>query len=263
MIALENVSKSMPGGFAVQNLDFAVAKGETLVLFGPSGCGKTTTLRLIAGFDQPDGGILRINGQRANSRFRPMPPHQRGVSMVFQDLALWPHMTVQQHLAFVLDACLGRKDHSLKAEKALQVLEQVRLTHKNKAYPHQLSGGEKQRLALARAFVAQPAVLLMDEPLSSLDAHLRSALLRDIQTLINQWKTTTVYVTHDWHEALYLADRIVVMNGGQVIKQLNPVEMRSKPYPSTTKETDPYQQGQDRADLDHTPFEPGARTGRP
>jgi ABC-type Fe3+/spermidine/putrescine transport system ATPase subunit len=216
MISLENVGKRIPGGHAVQALNLTVGAHETVVLFGPSGCGKTTTLRLIAGFAKPDQGVVRINGRPARS----LAPHCRGVSMVFQDLALWPHMSVARHLDFVLAACPGQR--SQKRETARRMLAQVGLAPKKRSYPHQLSGGEKQRLALARAFVVQPKILLLDEPLSSLDAHLRSALLRDIQSMLNQWQTTTVYVTHDWHEALFLADRVLVMADGQIIEELKP-----------------------------------------
>jgi iron(III) transport system ATP-binding protein len=232
MIVLENLSKNITDGFALQKIDLFVAEAETLVLFGPSGCGKTTTLRLIAGFEQPDDGVLRINGQCVTSRSAFIPPHQRGVGMVFQDLALWPHMTVWQHLAFSLSTAwmAPRPAKKSQGRKIAHILESVRLIRKEKAYPHQLSGGEKQRLALARALVARPKILLMDEPLSSLDMHLRSAMLSDIRSMISQWHTTTVYVTHDWQEALFIGDRMAVMQNGQIVKQLSPSEMVEQPH---------------------------------
>ena len=214
MIELSNVSKKVSTGFSLDRISFGVHRGATLALFGPSGCGKTTTLRLIAGFERPDAGCIRIDGKLAGTPRKMLPPHRRGVGMVFQDLALWPHMTVRQHLQFVLDGRLRGKD--LKARRIGHMLEQVELEGKAGAYPHQMSGGEKQRLALARALVVEPAVLLMDEPLSSLDAHLRSAMLRQTRRLIKDLQMTTVYVTHDWHEAVYLADHIAMMQGGRI-----------------------------------------------
>ncbi len=219
MIELNNITKKIPDGFALRNLNLTVPRGETLVLFGPSGCGKTTILRLIAGFETPDEGVIRINGNIATGKGKMLAPYKRNLGMVFQDLALWPHMTVRRHLEFVMDGSRF-KNKKANLEKITEVLEQVKLSARIDAYPHQLSGGEKQRLALARALVAQPTVLLMDEPLSSLDAHLRSDLLRDIHTLVKEQKITTVYVTHDWGEAVFLADRAVVMQNGQIQKIL-------------------------------------------
>ena len=214
MIVLDNVTKRIADGFAVEKVCLEVSRGSTLVLFGPSGCGKTTTLRLIAGFDRPDAGRIVIDGNPVSTASRLTAPHKRGVGMVFQDLALWPHMNVRRHLDFVLDGHFKNKD--LKTHKIGRALERVALDTRAQAYPHQLSGGEKQRLALARALVAEPAVLLMDEPLSSLDANLRFTLLREIRTLIKELQMTTVYVTHDWHEAVFLADRIAMMQNGRI-----------------------------------------------
>lgn len=216
MIALDGVVKKVSDGFALQDLTFEVSKGSTLALFGPSGCGKTTTLRLIAGFEQLDAGEIRINNRRVSTPRKMAAPHSRGVGMVFQDLALWPHMDVQAHLNFVLDGQV--KDRQERTEKIREILRRVQLGARINDYPYQLSGGEKQRLAMARALVATPEVLLMDEPLSSLDAHLRSALLRQTRDLIRELGMTTVYVTHDWHEALFLADIIAIMKDGAISK---------------------------------------------
>lgn len=218
MIVLDNLTKQMTSGFAVEKLCLEVPKGSTLALFGPSGCGKTTTLRLIAGFERPDTGRIQIEGQWVSSHLRHVAPYRRNVGMVFQDLALWPHMTVRGHLGFVLDGRIRRRD--LKARKIDEMLTRTELDKKADAYPHQLSGGERQRLALARALVVEPAVLLMDEPLSSLDGHLRSTLLREIRDLIRTQQTTTLYVTHDWQEATYLADRIALMQEGRIREYL-------------------------------------------
>ncbi|MCP4020517.1 MAG: ABC transporter ATP-binding protein [Desulfobacteraceae bacterium] len=237
MIELSNITKKIPGGFALRDLNLTVPRGETLVLFGPSGCGKTTTLRLIAGFETPDEGIIRINGKIATGKGKLLAPHKRDLGMVFQDLALWPHMTVRRHLEFVMDGSRV-KDKEVKLNKITEVLEQVKLSARIDAYPHQLSGGEKQRLALARALVAQPAVLLMDEPLSSLDAHLRSDLLRDIRTLVREQKITTVYVTHDWGEAVFLADRAALMHNGQIQKILLPDDLNNADFGRVPKYLD-------------------------
>jgi ABC-type Fe3+/spermidine/putrescine transport system ATPase subunit len=218
MIELNDVAKEISTGFSLAQISFHVPRGSTLALFGPSGCGKTTTLRLIAGFERPDAGSIHINGELAGTADKVLAPFRRGVGMVFQDLALWPHMKARQHLEFVLDGRVKGRD--LKARKISQMLERVELGGKGDAYPHQLSGGEKQRLAMARALVVEPAVLLMDEPLSSLDAHLRSAMLRQTRSLIKELHMTTVYVTHDWHEAVYLADHIAMMQGGRIRKTL-------------------------------------------
>lgn len=216
MIALDKITKYVAASFTVKEIDLHVPKGATLALFGPSGCGKTTMLRMIAGFDRPDAGSIRIVGKIVSSASQMLAPHQRGVGMVFQDLALWPHMTVHRHLSFVLEGRVTIKHR--KAKRIDRMLQRVALANKAGAYPHQLSGGEKQRLAMARALIVKPQVLLMDEPLSNLDTHLRSVMLREIRGLINELKMTTVYVTHDWHEAIYLADHIALMQNGQIAR---------------------------------------------
>lgn len=216
MIHLQQISKQVARGFTIQDVSLEIAQGESLALLGPSGCGKTTTLRLIAGFERPDRGTITINGRRASTNKKVLPPHARNLSMVFQDLALWPHMRAAQHLSFVLQ---GRvKSKNTIREQVDRLLEKTRLQDKAGAYPHQLSGGQRQRLALARALVVEPEILLLDEPLSSLDPHLRSMLLRDIRQLIKARSMTTVFVTHELQEAAYLADRIACMRAGRIEK---------------------------------------------
>ncbi len=216
MIQIRQLHKQIASGFALQDVSFEIARGECLALFGPSGCGKTTTLRLIAGFEQPDRGAIVINGRQVSTPRRQLPPHARNLSMVFQDLALWPHMNAAQHLRFVLK---GRvKGKAVIQEKVERMLETMRLEHRAESFPHQLSGGQRQRLALARALVVDPDILLLDEPLSSLDSHLRSLLLRDISRLIRTNDMSTVFVTHDLQEAVYLADRIAYMRSGRIEK---------------------------------------------
>jgi ABC-type Fe3+/spermidine/putrescine transport system ATPase subunit len=221
-IVFEHVGKRLGPQFALADLCLEVPRGGTLALFGPSGCGKTTTLRLIAGFEQPDSGAIRIDGKTVGTARRQTPPHRRGIGMVFQDLALWPHMNVRRHLAFVLES--RKMNKADQKRRIVQSLDRVALAAKAQAYPHQLSGGEQQRLALACALAVEPSVLLMDEPLASLDANLRSTLLHEIRSLIKSSQMTSVYVTHDWHEALFLADRIAMMQHGRIERIVTPKE---------------------------------------
>lgn len=216
MIQIKQLGKQVAPGFAVRDVSLNIARGESIALFGPSGCGKTTTLRLIAGFETPDQGLIVIDGRRVSTPKKVTPPHARNLSMVFQDLALWPHMRAAQHLSFVLQGRINGK--TAIQERVKLMLEKTRLQDKAKAFPHQLSGGQRQRLALARALVVEPAILLLDEPLSNLDPHLRSRLLRDMRQLIKARKMTTVFVTHELQEAAYLTDRIAYMRDGQIQK---------------------------------------------
>lgn len=213
-IELKNVSKKLSNHLAVEGVSFSVPKGQCLAILGPTGCGKTTILRLIAGFEAPDWGKIRIDGKTVSLPAKQTPPYDRGVGLVFQDLALWPHMSVWQNVAFVLDSNRsGRKERKARIR---QSLDQVGLLNRSKAYPHQLSGGEKQRLALARALAPAPKVLLMDEPMSSIDARLKKELLPEVKFLLKTISTTVIYVTHQWREAVYMADRIALMKKGRV-----------------------------------------------
>ena len=213
-IQLKNVVKHLDDRPVVDGVSFTVFPGRSLALLGPTGCGKTTILRLIAGLESPDRGKILINGRRVSTPSRQTPPYARGVGLVFQDLALWPHMTVWQNVAFVLDCKLaGRRE---KNRRIRRVLSQVRLVNRCRSYPHQLSGGEKQRLALARALAPDPEILLMDEPLSSLDIHLKKTLLPEVQALLHKLGTTLVYVTHQWREAVFMADHIARIKEGRV-----------------------------------------------
>ncbi len=216
MIVIEQVSKKFGRSQAVSNISLEVNPGATMVLFGPSGCGKSTTLGLIAGFERPDQGRIYINGKLVSSASRMVAPHRRSVSMVFQDLALWPHLSVYQHLEFVLKPfCPNWLE---RQERIRYMLSATALGQRSEAYPHQLSGGERQRLALARALVAEPQVLLLDEPLSGLDSSLRAGLLRLIRRLLAGRRITAVYVSHNWQEACFLADQVAIMKMGQIEK---------------------------------------------
>jgi len=215
-IDLDRVSKSFGERFAIDQLSLHIERSERLVLFGPSGCGKTTVLRLLAGLEVPEQGSIRIDGQVVASVGKNLvPPEKRDLGMVFQDLALWPHMTVQQNLMFGLNA---RRVEKPEAEVRIrEMLHRVGLEHRIDAKPHQLSGGEQQRVALARALVSRPSILLMDEPLSSLDDERKHAIASDLLGLQSQFDFTLIYVTHDRSEADMLASRVCQLRDGHVI----------------------------------------------
>ena len=215
-IAITDVSKRFGSHLALDAISLEIASGEAAVILGPSGCGKTTLLRLIAGLEVPDTGQVTLNGTVVATAGRVVvPPHQRRLGFVFQDLALWPHLTVQENLDFVLGSSkLGRGDRQRRVQNALAL---VRIEQFSKRYSHQLSGGEQQRVALARAIVGEPSVLLLDEPLSSLDAELRADMRTELARLQRTLNLTTVYVTHDREDAAVLADCVVQMRAGQVL----------------------------------------------
>jgi len=213
-IDVDRVSKSFDERVAINQLSLHIERSERLVLFGPSGCGKTTVLRLLAGLEIPDQGAIRIDGRLvASSGKNFIPPEKRDVGMVFQDLALWPHMTVQQNLMFGLTA-RGVKKREAHV-RVREMLHCVGLEHRIEAKPHQLSGGEQQRVALARALVPRPSILLMDEPLSSLDDERKRTIASDLLGLQSQFGFTLVYVTHDKAEADLLASRVCRMRDVQ------------------------------------------------
>ncbi|HZT16968.1 MAG TPA: ABC transporter ATP-binding protein [Gaiellaceae bacterium] len=209
-LRLQRVTKDLGGRTIVSDLDLEVRAGELTCLLGPSGCGKTTTLRMIAGFIYPDRGRILIDGQDVGG----LTPDKRPTAMVFQNYALWPHMTVFKNVAFGLRLRkLGKREITERVER---ILELVGLTHHLHSYPARISGGEQQRVALARALVLEPKVLLLDEPLSNLDAKLRVRVREDIREIQQRIGITTVFVTHDQDEALSISDRIAVMSGGRV-----------------------------------------------
>ena len=209
-LELENLSKQYGATTAVSDVSLDVRDGEFLVLLGPSGCGKTTTLRMIAGFIAPSAGRVRLGGQDITT----LPPWKRNAGMVFQSYALFPHLTVAQNVAFGLE--MRRLPKSAIPARVAEALRLVRLDGFAERLPRQLSGGQQQRVALARALVIRPDVLLLDEPLSNLDAKLRETVRIEIRELQHQLGITTVMVTHDQEEALIMADRLVVMSDGSV-----------------------------------------------
>ncbi len=213
MIAIElhAVSKAYSGRVVIEKLSASVERGERLVLVGPSGCGKTTVLRLVAGLEVPDSGAISINGSRVAEDGRNLvQPERRHIGMVFQDLALWPHMTVSQHLEFALRYASQLKPADRPA-RIREVLEMVRMADRAQAKPGDLSGGQQQRVALARALVANPAIILMDEPLSSLDPELNLHLRRELVRLNSERGFTLVYVTHDRDEAAEVGSRVIAI----------------------------------------------------
>jgi ABC-type sugar transport system ATPase subunit len=214
-LSVRDISKRFGSHQALDSVSLEVSQSACVVILGPSGCGKTTLLRVIAGLETPDSGEIWMGGAPATVGRRVLvAPHERRIGFVFQDLALWPHFTVRQNLGFVLEAQrVPPADRSSTVEKALRV---VRIETLIDRYPHQLSGGEQQRVALARAVVGEPRILLLDEPLSGLDAELRSALRQELARLQRGLQLTTIYVTHDREDATALADSVVEMRGGRI-----------------------------------------------
>jgi len=223
MVKLENIKKSYKDKVIVKDFSLEINEKEFLVLLGPSGSGKTTLLRLIAGLESLDEGRIFIEGRDVSK----IPTQVRGIGMVFQDLALWPHMTVWDNIAFGLSAQkVDKKEQEIRIKEGL---EAVHLHQHLKAYPQELSGGEKQRVALARALVLKPKVLLMDEPLSSLDPLLKDTIQILLKEVHSEFGMTTIYVTHQQTEALELGERVAVINQGELIQSGTYQELLDNP----------------------------------
>ncbi len=227
VISLEGVTKRFwPGPVeAVSQVSLQVEEGEIVTLLGPSGCGKTTTLRLIAGFESPDEGTIRIGGQAVSGSGAWVAPERRGVGMVFQDYALFPHLTVGENVMFGLDGFPRRE----KKERTREVLKSLGLAQLVKRYPHELSGGQQQRVALARALAPKPVVVLMDEPFSNLDAHLRESVRDEVVATIRRAGVTCIFVSHDQRDALAISDRVAVMNQGRIEQVGTPWQIYKHP----------------------------------
>ena len=227
MVTVREITKNFGEQVVIRRFDAAFQKGEFITLLGPSGCGKSTMLRIIAGFEKPTSGELYINGTLMTGAKTFVPPERRGIGMVFQSYAVWPHMTVYDNVAYPLT--LRRTDRETVRKSVERVLEIVHLSQYAKRYPNQLSGGQQQRVALARALVAEPNLLLLDEPLSNLDAKLRETMRFEIKEIQKKLGITVVYVTHDQSEAMAMSDRIFVMNGGVVQQCGSPEEIYDTP----------------------------------
>lgn len=222
-LELRALAKQFSGHLAVREVNLTVAPGEMIALLGPSGCGKTTTLRMIAGFLEPDTGAVVIDGTDVTA----FGPERRPSAMVFQNYALWPHLTVFKNVAFPL--VLRRLPRAEVRERVMAALETVNLAHHASSRPAHISGGEQQRAALARAIVQEPELLLLDEPLSNLDAKLRVKVREEIRDIQQRLGITTVMVTHDQDEALAISDRVAVMNGGRIEQVSKPADLYSHP----------------------------------
>lgn len=222
-LEIANLRKSFGSGYAVRDFNLSATKGEFISFLGPSGCGKTTTLRMIAGFEAPSSGSIRIDGKGITS----LPPSRRKIGMVFQSYALFPNMSVEENVAFGLK--IARQSAEQIAMRVDEMLKLVGLPHLGKRYPYQLSGGQQQRVALARALAPKPQIILLDEPLSALDAKIRVSLRDEIKAVQRELGITTIYVTHDQEEALSMSDRIVVMHDGLVEQIGTPAEIYNRP----------------------------------
>ena len=226
-VTIQNVSKSFGNTLVLENFDATFDNGEFITLLGPSGCGKTTMLRIIAGFEKPTSGCVMFDDRMVSGDKVFIPPERRDIGMVFQSYAVWPHMTVAENIAYPLK--IKHADKQAIQEKVERVMGVVHLTQYAERIPSQLSGGQQQRVALARALVAEPALLLLDEPLSNLDAKLRESMRFEIKEIQRESGITVVYVTHDQTEAMAMSDRIVVINRG-VIQQIgDPKDIYNNP----------------------------------
>lgn len=223
VVKLRTVTKQFGDITAVNDANLEIERGELITLLGPSGCGKTTTLRMIAGFETPTQGIVELNGNDVSN----VPPYERNIGMVFQYFALFPHMTVADNIAFGLK--MNGVDRSEINDRITEVLEMISLPDVGDRYPKNLSGGQQQRVALARSLVVEPDVLLLDEPLSSLDKKLREEMRMEIMRLHRELDVTMVYVTHNQTEALAISDRMAVMNDGHIRQVGSPTEVYQKP----------------------------------
>ncbi|MHC4248860.1 MAG: ABC transporter ATP-binding protein [Planctomycetota bacterium] len=222
-VEIQDISVRYGALWAVRDVTLDIEAGEIFFLLGPSGCGKTTLLRAVAGLSRPAMGEILVDGRPMNT----VPPHQRGIGFVFQNYALWPHMTVEENVAYGLVA--RKVDREAIASRVETALAMLGLAGLGERHPGELSGGQQQRVAVARAIVVEPDVLLMDEPLSNLDARLRAEMRRELKALIRRLGVTTIYVTHDQREALSMADRVAVMRDGRIVQCNAPGTLYSSP----------------------------------
>ncbi|MCB0191292.1 MAG: ABC transporter ATP-binding protein [Anaerolineae bacterium] len=222
-IRCEKLSKIFGEVRAVDGVNLSLREGNFLALLGPSGCGKTTTLRMLAGFESPDEGRIEIGGQVVSEPHKSVPPERRSVGMVFQEYALFPHMTVADNVAYGLGRGIDKK------KRVADVLELVGLPNLHRRMPHELSGGQQQRVALARALAPQPQLILLDEPFSNLDAGLRTQIRAEVRSILREAHATVIFVTHDQEEALSLADEVAVMINGRIMQTDSPYKLYRRP----------------------------------
>ena len=226
VLSLQTVDKAFePGVSVLQNVSLRIEAGATVCLLGPSGCGKTTLLRLIAGFEEPDVGTIHLGGQQVSRPGYVVAPEKRQIGMVFQDYALFPHMTVSQNILFGL----FRRSASHRNRRLADLLQLIDLEDMAGRYPHELSGGQQQRVALARALAPNPQLLLLDEPFSNLDVNLRRQLRQEMQEVLRRTEMTTILVTHDQEEALNLADTLAILDQGRVVQYDSPEAIVQRP----------------------------------
>lgn len=224
-VKLQGVSKLFDVDVAVKALDLEVQQDQVLALVGPSGCGKTTTLRLIAGFERPDSGAIWLENRVVSDPYTFRPPEKRGVGMVFQDYALFPHLSVSENVAFGLEGRRGPQ----REQRVASMLKLIGLEARAERYPHELSGGEQQRIALARALIPEPILILLDEPFSNLDADLRLKMREEVRVILKGMHATAIFVTHDQEEALYMGDQLAVMNNGRIEQVGSPEDIFHRP----------------------------------
>ena len=222
-VTANNLTKRFGDNTVFENIQFTIEQGEFITLLGPSGCGKSTLLRSLAGLNPVDGGEIWVNGEEITHQ----TPQQRGIGMVFQSYALFPNMTVEGNIAFGLK--MKKLSNDEIQREVAKVIELVDLKGKEKQYPHELSGGQRQRVALARALVVKPRILLLDEPLSALDAKIRKHLRQQISDIQKEMNLTTIFVTHDQEEAMIMSDRIFLMNKGEIVQAGTPEEIYTQP----------------------------------
>ena len=222
-VSVNKLTKRFGDNTVFENVHFNIEKGEFITLLGPSGCGKSTLLRSLTGLDPINNGEIWVNGENITNQ----TPQQRGIGMVFQSYALFPNMTVKGNIEFGLK--MKKIDENTVEKEVNKVIELVDLNGKEDRYPHQLSGGQRQRVALARALVVKPRILLLDEPLSALDAKIRKRLRQQIRDIQKELNLTTIFVTHDQEEAMIMSDRIFLMNQGEIVQQGSPEEIYTQP----------------------------------
>ncbi|WPU65925.1 ABC transporter ATP-binding protein [Peredibacter starrii] len=235
-VEFKNVTKDYQGNVILKNLSFKINDGEFVSFLGPSGCGKTTSLRIVAGLEKNSGGEVSLGGEIISSPEKSLfvPTRERNLGMVFQSYAIWPHMNIFENVAFPLRM---KKTSEAEIKKSVEdVLQMVELGGLSERMPSTLSGGQQQRVALARGLVARPKVLLLDEPLSNLDAKLREKMRKDIRQIQQHFKITCIYVTHDQVEAFSMSDRIMIMEKGNILQFATPSEIRANPVNDFVKD---------------------------